>query len=64
MLMTYDRYMREHRIKALAARLQREQPRDERDVVPGAIVGLIAIRAAQRERQAVKDSLRGMEGLA
>ena len=57
MLATYDRYMREFRLKRLEIKLEREQPQDEREVVPAVHVALIVTR------QAVKDSLRDMEGM-
>lgn len=55
MLVTYDRYMREFRLKQLEYKLAREETPDERMVVPGVIV-------AQLMRQAVKDSCRGLDG--
>ena len=57
MLVTYDRYMRDYRAKLLKARLERPVPQlKETETVPG-------VRVAQVVRQAVKDSLRGMEGM-
>ena len=58
MLTTYDRYMREFRLKRLEIKLEREQPQDEREVVPAVHVALIVTR------QAVKDTFRAMEGHA
>jgi hypothetical protein len=56
MLATYDRYMREYRAKLLKARLEREVPQaQETEVIPSA-------RVAQAMRQAVKDTMREMEG--
>ena len=57
MLTTYDRYMREFRLKRLETKLEREQPQDEREVVPAVHVALIVTR------QAVKDTFKGMEGM-
>ena len=57
MLTTYDRYMREFRLKRLEIKLEREHENDLTDVVPSVHVALIVTR------QAVKDSLRGMEGM-
>ena len=57
MLTTYDRYMREFRLKRLEIKLEREHENDLTDVVPSVHVALIVTR------QAVKDTLRGMEGM-
>ena len=54
MLTSYDRYMREYRVKLLKARLEREIPRDEQGTVSG-------LRIVQVIRQAAKDSVRGIE---
>lgn len=55
MLATYDRYMREFRLKRLSERLKRTDESDEREVVSSAYV-------AQVMRQAHKDTMRNMEG--
>ncbi len=47
MLCTYDRYMREFRIKRTAAKYGRDDARDEREVVPSVHVALIIKRAAE-----------------
>ena len=61
MMTTYDRYMREFRAKRVKAQLERETVPDD-EAIPSTIVGLFILRAAQRERQRVKDTMRGMEG--
>ena len=58
MLTTYDRYMREFRLKRLQAQLERNDAPDTSEVVPGVHVALIATRAA------VKHTMRHMEGHA
>ena len=58
---TYDRYMREFRAKRIQAKLERE-PYGDNEAIPSTIVGLFVVRAAQRERQRVKDTMRNMEG--
>lgn len=57
MLTTYDRIMREWRIKRLEARLQREREllAADGEVIPG-------YRVVQVIRQAHKDTMRNMEG--
>ena len=57
MLCTYDRYMREFRLKRLAESLKREDAYDERELVSSAHVALVM-------RQAVKHTMRNMEGHA
>lgn len=57
MLTTYDRYMREFKLKRLAEQLKRDDERDEREVVSSAHVALAL-------RQATKQSMRHMEGHA
>jgi hypothetical protein len=47
MLTTYDRIMRQKRMEA---RLQRDEPCDEREVIPSAIVALVIKRAVERGR--------------
>lgn len=58
MLATYDRYMREFKLKRLQAQLQRDDVVDTSEVVPSVHVALIATRAA------VKHTMRNMEGHA
>lgn len=59
MLCTYDRYMREFRLKRTAAKYAREDAgRNEQEVVPSVHVALLAARAA------VKATMRHMEGHA
>lgn len=55
MLTTYDRYMREFRLKRLSEQLKRVDEQDEREVVSSAHVALVM-------RQAIKDTMRNMEG--
>jgi hypothetical protein len=53
--------MREFRAKRTKAKLEREREPDN-ETIPSTIVGLFVVRAAQRERQRIKDTMRGMEG--
>jgi hypothetical protein len=56
MLTTYDRYLRDYRAKLLKARLERPVPQlVETETVPG-------VKVVQAARQAVKDTMRNMEG--
>lgn len=55
MIVTYDRYMRDYRAKLLKAKLERELPKADDGVVPG-------VRVTQVIRQAVKMTMRNMEG--
>ena len=56
MLVTYDRYMREYRAKLVKAKYERPVPQvTETETVPG-------IRVAQLIRQAMKNTMRNMEG--
>ena len=57
MLTTYDRYMRDFRIKLVSERLKRED-------APGVSEEMIvpSVRVVQVIRQAVKDTVRNMEG--
>lgn len=57
MLTTYDRYMRDFRIKLLSEKLKRKDTYEETEVIAG-------VHVAQVMRQAVKDSMRNMEGHA
>lgn len=57
MLCTYDRYMRDFRIKLLSEKLKRKDTYEETEVIAG-------VHVAQVMRQAVKDSMRNMEGHA
>jgi len=56
MLSTYDRYMREFRLKRLSEQLKRESVSDEREIVSSAHVALMM-------RRAVKNTMRNMEGM-
>ena len=58
MLASYDRYMREFRLKRLQAQLERDDAPDTSEIVPSVHVALIATRAA------VKHTMRNMEGHA
>ena len=49
MLTTYDRYLREFRAKKLKSQLERDQPRDDREVVPSVLVALIVTRAEENK---------------
>ena len=57
-MITYDRYMREFRLKRLSEQLKRED-------APGVSEEMIvpAIRVVQVIRQAHKDTMRNMEGM-
>ena len=56
MLTTYDRYLREYRAKLLQHKLERPVPQLEETEV------IASVRIVQAMRQAVKDTMREMEG--
>ena len=56
MLTTYDRYLREYRLKLLQHKLERPVPQlTETEVIA-------SVRIVQAMRQAVKETMRDMEG--